>query len=128
MQYILIFIQAYADHRRLLKDGILQETRQGEVKHVYVIAFSDIIIFTTEKEKEGPDGYKFIVNRIEKLGSMILKDEEQGIHAIIYISRVELMPYIDPQAFQIILAETVIKLSASNAISKDDWIRSLQTC
>lgn len=64
-----------------MKDGILKETRQGEIRLVYVIVFSDIIIFTTKKEKEEGDGYRFIVDRIEQLGSIKVEDQElSGIY------------------------------------------------
>jgi hypothetical protein len=67
------------DHRRLVKEGILKETRhQGEVRLVYLILFSDILLFTSKKEREEGEGHRFEVLRVESLGIIRAEDQELG--------------------------------------------------
>lgn len=112
----------------------MKESRQGEVRLIYVIVFSDIILFTTKKEREEGDGHRFLVNRIELLSSIRAEDQEVGngitfdynFNTLI-TCRVFNYYSIDPNGFQIRLAEMVMILHASNPISKDEWLRSLRT-
>ena len=62
-----------------MKEGILKETRhQGEIRLVYLILFSDLLIFTTKKEREEGEGHRFVVLRVEILGSIRAEDQELG--------------------------------------------------
>jgi len=121
MQLVLIFPpnfissidpMAYVDHRRLVKEGILKDMRLSEARFVYVILYSDIILFTTKKEKEETEGHKLVVQRVESLGAIRAEDQELGS---------------DHNGFQIRVADTVIILHASSPSAKDDWMRSLRT-
>ena len=56
----------------------MKETRQGEAELVYLILFSDILLFTTKKEREEGQGHRFIVHRVDSLGGVRAEDQELG--------------------------------------------------
>lgn len=65
------------DHRRLIKEGILKETKpQEEVFNIFVILFSDVILFS-QKEKGG-NGYQFSTHRVELMANVRVEDQELG--------------------------------------------------
>jgi hypothetical protein len=61
-----------------VKEGILKDMRLSEARFVYVILYSDIILFTTKKEKEETEGHKLVVQRVESLGAIRAEDQELG--------------------------------------------------
>ncbi len=65
------------ERRRLVKEGTLKESKQGEVTFVTLLVFSDVILFAHKEKPVDPNiALRLVVHRSEYLGNIKVEDQE----------------------------------------------------